>query len=57
MISSTHLISSPSADYVHSFQCLWIQKIFEKKMEDIVLEHPSHSWVGLYQAGKFAQYI
>ena len=39
MISSTHLISSPSADHVHSFQCLWLQKIFEKKMEDIVPEH------------------
>ena len=39
MISSSHLITSPSADDVHSFQCLWLQQIFEKKMEDIVPEH------------------
>ena len=31
MISSTHLISSPLADHVHSFQCLRFQKIFQKK--------------------------
>ena len=34
MISSSRLITSPSADDVHSFQCLWLQKI-----EDIVPEH------------------
>ena len=39
MISSSHLITSPSADDVHSLQCLWLQQIFEKKMEDIVPEH------------------
>ena len=39
MISSSHLITSPSADDVHSFQCLWPQQIFEKKMEDIVPKH------------------
>ena len=31
IISSTHLISIPSGDHVHCFQCLWIQKVFEKK--------------------------
>ena len=28
MISSAHLISSPSADHVHSLQYLWFQKIY-----------------------------
>ena len=36
MISLSHLITIPSVDDVHSFQCLWLQQIFEKKMEDIV---------------------
>ena len=39
MISSTHLISSPSAGHVHSFQCLWLQKRFEKKRRTFVPEH------------------
>ena len=46
MIGSTHLISSPSAEHVHSFQCLWLQKIL-RIMEDIVPEqrknHPHES--------------
>ena len=37
MISLTHLISSH--DHVHSFQCVWFQKFFEKKKENIVPEH------------------